>query len=81
MKEQIRENVIRSEVISQEVGHRIDIAPSENPGVLQRRTCRTISEAGAGEAERDSGRNAEPRRLRRRWRTRREEADDVEKRG
>jgi peptidyl-prolyl cis-trans isomerase SurA len=29
LKEQIRENVIRSEVISQEVGHRIDIAPSE----------------------------------------------------
>jgi peptidyl-prolyl cis-trans isomerase SurA len=29
LKEQIRENVITSEVISQEVGHKIDIAPSE----------------------------------------------------
>jgi peptidyl-prolyl cis-trans isomerase SurA len=29
LKEQIRENVIRSAVIGQEVGHRIDIAPSE----------------------------------------------------
>jgi peptidyl-prolyl cis-trans isomerase SurA len=29
LKQQIRENVIRSEVISQEVGHKIDITPSE----------------------------------------------------
>jgi peptidyl-prolyl cis-trans isomerase SurA len=29
LKAQIRENVIRSEVISQEVGHKIDISPSE----------------------------------------------------
>jgi peptidyl-prolyl cis-trans isomerase SurA len=29
LKEQIRENVITSEVISQEVGHKIDIVPSE----------------------------------------------------
>jgi peptidyl-prolyl cis-trans isomerase SurA len=32
LKEQIRENVIRSEVISQEVGHKIDITPSEMQG-------------------------------------------------